>query len=379
MVFSCLLGLAPAILATVLYLLSQRSRFLARLYSPLSLCICTVLLLFVCLCMGLIRQDADQSDGLAFLRNLKQSALLIATVSLFLTVLGMFILQRFKTDAKQLSNLIPTGIFITVLSLLFGSGSLERHQIEVWANSTPVWTAHNREGERKQLPFAVALNRFQIDYHPPVLYIVNSHNGYILPEGRPQYFRLRANSGIPAEGDLLDCHIRILSYLPQARILTENEKTFAEPFDGDGHIPAVLAEISVGGTNRTDTAWLSGGNALQLPTVFEIDPDRILGIGKRAPSGYRADLTIYEIKNDSGMTRLATVRPNHPCRVGNHAIYLKSYKEEYGFWDPYVALEVVKDPWKPVTDLGILLIFIGMLGAWLQNLLASRKTQTLTR
>lgn len=369
------LGLAPALLAAGIYLLSQRSRFLARLYSPLSLCICTSLLLAVCLCMGLVRQDTDQSNGFASLRNLKQSALLIASVLLFLTVLGMFTLHRFKTDAKRLSNLIPAGIFVTVISLLFGSHALERHQIVTWANTAPVWTAYNQEGEAKQLPFAVSLNRFQIDYHPPVLYIVNSHNGYILPENRPQYFRLRTMDGSPEEGDLLDCHIRILSYLPQALIFTENGATFAEPFAGDGHVPAVQAEISVSGTDRTDTAWLACGNTLQLPTVFEIDSDRILGMGKRTPSNYRADLTIYEIKNDSGMTRPVTVRPNHPCRVGRYAIYLKSYKEEYGFWDPYVTLEIVKDPWKPITDLGFLLIFIGLAGAWLQNLFFPRKTQ----
>ncbi len=372
-------GLALTILAAGLYLLSLRNRFLARLYSPLSICVCTLLLLAVCLCMGLIRQDPAQSDGFASLRNIKQSALLIAVVLLFLTVWGMFTLHRFKTDAKRLSNLIPTGIFVTVLSLLFGSHALERHQIVTWANTAPVWTAYNQEGEAKQLPFAVSVNRFQIDYHPPVLYIVNSRNGYILPENRPQYFRLQPAIKNQEEGDILDCHIRILSYFPKAQMITENGTTFAEVFEGDGHVPAVRAEISFVNKKRIDTAWISCGSMLQLPTVFEIDSNRILGMGKRTPSGYRADLTIYEIKNDSGITYPVSVSPNHPCRVGQYAIYLKSYKEDYGFWDPYVTLEVVKDPWKPVTDLGFLLIFIGLAGTWMQNLFCPRKIQPIVR
>ena len=387
MALSLLWGLLPVLLTATLYLLSLRNRFLARLYSPLSLCLCTALLLAVCLAMGLIRQDAGQNDGLAFLRNLKHSVLLIAVLSLFILVLGMFTLHCFHTDAKRLSNLIPAGIWITALSLLFGSQALERYEIQLWRNAAPAYLAYQRDGTEKHLPFALVLTDFKIDYHDPVIYLADSRNGQILPENRPQGFAidsrqwenfLKGKAARP-EKQIADCRIRILDYLPSAYLKEVDRQNVAVPSEQDGAVPAVRIEVEKEGAAQSDTAWIAGSSTLLLPTLFTVDSVRVLGLGQRQPAGYRAGLTIYEIKNDSGRTRQVCVRPNHPCRAGNFAIYLKSFKEEYGFWDPYVTLEVVKDPWQPATHTGILVLFIGLAGAWMQSLFRLRKDQTTTR
>lgn len=369
----------------------SKTSFLKRFYSPFGLCLCLFVVLLACLVQGLIRQEEIPFNEDFFsrigIRSFKDSAFMLSVILLLLVCGGMFCVHRFVHHTRRFSNLIYAGIWLTVFSLLTGSACLERYNMTLWSGFArwQVESADNPQGI-KELPFALQLMDFRIDYHAPTLFMVDTRTGLPLPERRPQSMNVnvaqlekyRAGKANAQEQTIMGHKVRVLDYLPLCVIREDSLGSyFCEPAPIAGNSPAVEVEITDpnGSLHRE---WICAGSKIQIPLFVRVDTNQALCMAKPQVRRYNATLQVYSLDEKGGRLQgqslIDSVGANRPLRVGRYRVYLKSYKEDYGFWDPYVSFELVKDPMEPVTNTGFALIFIGMAGHILQNSLRRRKT-----
>lgn len=364
---------------------SLKTPFLKRFYSPFGLCLCLFVVLLACLVQGLIRQEEIpfHEDFLSRIgmRSFKDSAFMLSVILLLLVCGGMFCVHRFIHHTRRFSNLIYAGIWLTVFSLLTGSACLERYNMTLW-NGFARWQVESSDNAQgiKELPFALQLMDFRIDYHAPTLFVVDTRTGLPLPERHPQSLNVnvaqlekyRAGKADAQEQTIMGHKMRVLDYLPLCVIREDSlGGYFCEPAPIAGNAPAVEVEITdPDGTLHRE--WICAGSKIQIPLFVHVDTNQALCMAKPQVRRYNATLQVHSLNQSF----TDSVGANRPLRVGRYRVYLKSYKEDYGFWDPYVSFELVKDPMEPVTNTGFALIFIGMAGHILQNSLRRRKTAT---
>lgn len=373
---------AIIVLTALLYALSRNQvRFLSRFYSPLGLSLCILLFLVACLIQGLVRQESDPfaADWASRigLRSFKDSAFLLSTLLLLTIDIGMLAIDRLLRRPGRFSSLIPLGIYVSTVTLLVGSAHLERYDMILW-KGPPVWRVSSPASPNgvKELPFAVQLTDFRIDYAAPTLYVVNIRTGMPIPEKHPagisidtgKLARFRTGASQAQQQTIADWDIRILDYIPQAWIREEGRGYACFSSHEEGWAPAVKAEVRSRKDGKTRTEWIFYGSIVQIPLFIRLDSLHALGMGKPQASGYHAGVNIYRMDKGEGEIQNGAIAPNRPLRVGNYRIYLKSYKDTYGFWDPYVTLELVRDPWEPFTRAGLALVLLGILGHFFQNL-----------
>ena len=377
---SIILCIAILLVIGLLYFFSRKSKLLARFCSPLALCITAFLMLASCIILGLVRQDANSAPdllGRLGFRSLKDSPWFISTTLLFLIVLGMFTLERFRTQKRKVTGFLASGIFVTVLGLFMSNITVERY---LWSGlqGSPKWEVieNGTQPATKKLPFAIEVSDYRTDFYPPVIYIVESKTGKVLPIGAPQSLPIdpaqcqayMAGKGPAQEKQIQEWKIKILEYYPQAWVFYDSGQYQAKVSKQVGNAPAAKVELSssISGENRT--TWLSCGSDIQLPAFLRLDSARLIGMEDPVPSRYVAQLKIYEIENEKGVIRTDSVWPNHPLKVDGYAIYLKSLKQTSNFWDRNVQLELVKDPWSPCVYAGLTLILLSLFESLLQAL-----------
>lgn len=379
-----LLGTAALILlVVVLYILSKKYRPIARLYSPLSMGIAGALLLLTCLVMGLVRQEElpGQTGFLTEIgmRSIQDSAWMIGLVLLCMIICGMKGIWELEKHPTRLRYFLWIGIFVTLLGLLMGSYQMERYQMTVWKGN-PSWMTTGKDkrnlGKEKRLPFAIELQDFRIDYHPPRIFAIERYTGMPLPEGKPQSMILDQTGS--QKGSIMDWNIHVTEFLPQAWTLVENGKFFCKPSQAEGNCPAVRVDVK---PTDSDTllvsGWVSSGSMLMNPAYLELEDSILLCMGKLVPENYTATVKVYTMDGEkAGKIITDSIQPNRPLRIYkpltrkslDYQIYLKSYKDSHGFWNPYVDFEIIRDPWRSVVDYGILMILTGLLSLFISGL-----------
>lgn len=380
MIFTLWASLALLVLCGTLYGLSRtRVRLLSGFYSPLGLSLCIFFFLIACLVQGLVRQspgsfDADWASR-AGLRSFKDSIFMLSTLLLLLVCTGMRAMDNFSRKGRWRQGALAAGIFLSLLSLLMGSYALERYPIALW-KGMPQWRTEipGSPGKVKEFPFAMQLEDFQIDYHEPTLYVVDTRTGLPLPEKRPQGLKVdpgrvqdyKQGKGPAQEKEICQWRIRVLDYLPKAWIREQGLSYECFASDEEGWSVAVKVEtLSLKDSSRRQE-WICSGSILQIPLFIRFDSVTALGMGKPQAKDYRATLKLLLMEN-GGHARMAEVSPNHPAKAGAYRIYLKSYKESHGFWDPYVRFELVKDPWEPVSFAGLALVLASLIALALKK------------
>lgn len=372
------------VLIVLLYLLSRKSKVLKLFCTPLAVCITAGLMLITCLILGLISQNPESQDFLSRigLRSFKDSPWFISSTMLFLLVLGMFIIEQYRLHPKNTSPHLFTGIWVVVFGILMSNLSIQRYLWIGWKD-VPKWeaTLQSPDPQSKKLPFAIEVSQYRTDYYPPVIYIVDSKTGRVLPLEKPtsmpidieQYKEYAAGKGSAQQKQIQEWDIKLVEYLPHAWVHFTDGQYSAESTQDEGNAPAAKVEMKSNLTGETKTTWLSCGSALQLPSFLRLDSSRLIGMEDPVPSHFIAHLNLYEIQGDTGIIRLDSVWPNHPIGIDGYDIYLKSVKTEAGLWNPDVQLELVKDPWKPVVYGGLGLILLSLLEMLIKGLFCKKK------
>lgn len=375
------------VLTVLLYLLSSRNKTVKLLCSPLAVGIAAGLMLTVCIILGLAGKPSESQEFLSRigLRSFKDSPWFISCTMLFIIVLGMFIMERRKQNPKSALPHLFTGIWILVLSFLMSNLSIQQYIWTGWTGAPKDQaTSQSGRNQAKKLPFTIEVSRYRADCHPPVIYIVDSRTGKVLPLEAPaslpidpeQYAAYAAGKAQAQQKQIQEWNVKVTEYLPHAWIYHSDNQYTAKASLEEGNAPAAKVELKSSASGETRTTWLSCGSALQIPCFLRIDSTRIIGMEDPVPFHQIAYLNLCKSPKGSGSPKTDSLWHGHPSRMDGYDIYLKDVKTaEAGFWNPDVQLELVRDPWKTGMYAGLAYILLALAGMLIQRLFCHREQE----
>ena len=348
-----LLG-AAMVSGAVVCAIFRESRFVRRFSGvPFAVTLLAAILM-LCLLMGLIpqspaiRPEESLLSGLQRMTSSWPFALLYITLlcALAATLARRLAAFRLRDYAFYLNHV---GIWLILFAAGFGAADFVRCSMWI-ATGASESTGQSRDGREISLPFSVRLNRFEMEEYPPKLYLAHPVTGNYLPEKRPVSFQIEPKI---ARGQLLDWHIRIESYLPDAVLDTTGVfKRVAMP----GSAPAVEVCAIHRRTGEERYGWVFRGNAMQSGTALPLDETTWLVMGAAEARRYLSEV---EIIQPGRLPRSAGIEVNHPLRIGAWRLYQYGYDTQAGRMSRYTVLEAVYDPWGWVVYVGIALLALG--------------------
>ena len=274
----------------------------------------------------------------------------LLSVAFMLMSLGMVTLRKFLPFKGR--NIpffvIHFGLWLAMSTSILGFADRQQAMMHVHKNQL-VWNAETNDDEQIELPFALVLNRFVVEYFPPKLALVNR-------EG--DLYKIPGDELAPVEGDktihLGNYTIHIHKFYADAFMMGD---TIINQLDLPG--TSVAALVSVVG--REGQQWISPGSYMFEGSFMEIHPDTLLVLAEPDASYYGSEVLLYTKSGIAGKEK--TIAVNAPLKAEGWDIYQHSYDSFMGKDSPYSIFMVVRDPWLPVVYAGIFLMMAG--AVWL--------------
>ncbi|MGL4852296.1 MAG: cytochrome c biogenesis protein ResB [Phocaeicola sp.] len=301
------------------------------------------------LIMGLTLQTNGQSNTLLGFDTMTRNWAFIIIYILILVSLGALIVHRLKrfswSDWSFFANHI--GLWLLLAASGLGYADMERYIMHIREGETE-WRVYDEQGEIKELPIAITLNDFDMDYYPPKLAIINKVTGEIMPKGKPQFFQIDKDF---KRGSINGWQIEIEEYIHQA--MRSSDSTYREvPMPGS--TPAVKLKISKEGVTRS--GWVCGGNQAQLFMTLSLDDHSSLVMTVADPRLFLSDIEVY---TQDEKQQKKVIEVNKPLRINSWTIYQYGYDNNAGRLSSYSSLELIYDPWIIPVYIGIVLMMIG--------------------
>ncbi|MGL4908274.1 MAG: cytochrome c biogenesis protein ResB [Bacteroidales bacterium] len=344
--------IALAIITAIIVLLSSLSairktaNILSGIPMSLSLIVSFTLLTII---MGITPQSNHQSHTRLALDAMTKNWAFILIYILLLLSLGTLIARRIKQfrwkDYSFYLNHIGLWIFLVASGL--GYADMERYVMHVQEGETE-WRVFDDEDNMKELPIAITLNDFDMDYYAPKLAIIDKETGDILPHNKPQFLQIDTLSPI---GKLNEWTVEIHQYIHQA--VRSSDSTYrAVPMPGA--TPAVKVTATKGNTKYT--SWICGGNQAQLFMTMPLDEQSSMVMTVADPRVFTSNIAVYTQNEKQAQ---AVIEVNKPLSIDNWTIYQYGYDNEAGRLSSYSSFELVYDPWITPVYLGIIMMMMG--------------------
>ncbi len=289
--------------------------------------------------LGSLPQIGRGEDA-AILQRVMHAPPFVFLMLLLLANLGWGILRHLSAGLRGSSLFLfnHVGVYVVAASALFGSGDVTR--LDIWVREGELaWTG--TEGRnRYEMPFAVHLHRFTIEYFPAQLTLIDSRNGEVLLPAGTDPLTLRQGKGAMLDG---------------YRVVVR-EATSAAPWSvpGDDPIPAANIHVTAPDGN-TGEGWVSCGSSV-MPPVF-------VSVGEVAFAMPVPRVRLYESRftlvPPAGEPIETSVRVNAPYKFEGWWLYQKGYNVEGGPGARYSQIEAVRDPWLPAVYAGLALMAVG--------------------
>lgn len=319
-------------------------------------------LLILIVVMGLTRQadtgaSASAGAGLGFHRMTTAWPFVLLFLY-FLSVLGWATLRRLLRFRWKDTGFVlnHAGLFLTLWAALAGSSDLVRLRMNA-SQGSPQWRATDEAGSLQELPLAIELNRFQIEYYPPKLMLIDNHSGKALPEEQPANW---VAEEVPGSGRLLDWELHATRFLPLAACVMSEDTANFVTYPSEGATLALYVEARNRLNGTAKEGWVSCGNYMFPYVTLQLDEEVSLVMPDPEPRRFASDVVVY---TPDRKQRQAVVEVNKPLTVAGWKIYQLSYDERMGRWSPTSVFELVRDPWLPVVYAGIFMMLAGAL--WL--------------
>ena len=335
-------------LCIVLGLFSKKSKF-ANWLSGLEMSVALIVaLLLLTIIMGLTPQ-ATHSHSLLGFDAMTSSWAFVIIYSLTLLSLGTLTVRRLR--AFRLKDygfyLNHIGLWLLLLCSGLGYSDMERYIMYVREGETE-WRVYDDQNNVKELPIAITLNDFDMDYYPPKLAIIDMENGEVLPNDKPEYFQI--DNDMP-QGEVNGWHIVIEKYIHQA--VRNSDSAYQEVF-----MPGATPAVKVHATkdNITRSGWICGGNQAQLYMTLPLDDQTSLVMTVAEPRKFMSDVVVYTQSEKNISDRIEV---NKPLSVDNWTIYQYGYDNNAGRLSSYSSFELVYDPWVTPVYIGIIMMMLG--------------------
>ena len=302
--------------------------------------------------MALVPQFPDEGSVVNRfgLDNVIFSWYYILSIVFLLFSLGMVILRRIlPLRGRNIAFFINHfGLWLALSSSILGFADRQQATMLVHLNQL-VWDAETRNKESIELPFALQLSRFVVEYYPPKLALVNQ-------EG--DLYEVKGDELAPVEGNKT---IQLGAYTVHVHQFYEDAFMMGDTIINHENLPgtSVAALVSVDG--RSGLHWISPGSYMFEGTWMKLHPDTLLVLADPAASYYGSEVLLYTKSGIAGEERIIAV--NAPLKAEGWDIYQHSYDSFKGKDSPYSVFMVVRDPWLPIVYAGIIMMMAG--AAWL--------------
>lgn len=307
-----------------------------------------VALLLLTIIMGLTPQTIHSHSLLGF-DVMTSSWAFVIIYTFTLLSLGTLIVKRLKLfrlrDYGFYLNHI--GLWLFLLCSGLGYADMERYIMHVREGETE-WRVYDDLNNVKELPVAITLNDFDMDFYPPKLAVINIETGEVLPHGQPEYFQI--DNDVP-QGNLDGWQIVTEKYIHQA--VRNSDSTYHEVFM-PGASPAIKVQATKDGVTRS--GWICGGNQAQLFMTLPLDENSSMVMTVAEPRKFMSDVVVYT-QSEKNLT--ARIEVNKPLSVDNWTIYQYGYDNNAGRLSSYSSFELVYDPWLIPVYIGIIMMMLG--------------------
>jgi len=222
---------------------------------------------FLVLLMGFVKQDVEPRNTISNLLGLTQ---IVKTwpfilINLYLMVLLAVVTLK-RLNPFSLKNvgffLNHFGLFLVLFSTAIGRSDMQRLTMNCFQGQSE-WRAIDEKGKTCELPFAITLQKFNIDeFRPKVSIIDNSTGKIVLHEGKNSYEMLDRSSF-----ELAGYNIVVEQFLESSGKVGEGYFPVNEP----GSAPS--AKIKV--TNKLDkteiSGWICSGSYINQPEALKLN------------------------------------------------------------------------------------------------------------
>lgn len=344
-------ALGIALLSVALGIAANRSAFAGWLCGvPTSVTLISAFALLSVI-MGFTLQTNGSSRSMLGLDVMTRNWAFIFVYILILLSLGGLIVRRLTRlkcrDWGFFLNHIGLWLFFVAAGL--GYADMERYIMHVREGETE-WRVYDEEGNIKELPIAITLNDFDMDYYPPKIAIIDKQTGEIMPKEKPQFFQIDSD---PSQGELNGWKVEVEEYIHQA--VRSSDSTYREA-PMPGATPAVKLKVSKNGV--VHRGWVCGGNQAQLFMTMPLDDYSSVVMTVADPLLFLSDIDVYT-QNQKHATKVIEV--NKPLRINNWTIYQYGYDNNAGRLSSYSSFELVYDSWIVPVYIGILMMMLGSL------------------
>lgn len=235
------------------------------------------------------------------------------------------------------------GILIVLMFASLAAFDLIRTTMYVEKNKV-IWYAFKDNKEVVDLPFAIELKDFRIDYFEPNVQLLKIKN-----ISKNQLDLITQHSITDKNFKLKNIDVTINKVIPYAWFLQDTIVSHYSP----GYTKAVHAIITL--DNKTIDTWLSYPTFAQNARYVRIK-DYIIMLSTPQPKKYVSDVKIYD---KSGKIYDDSILVNHPLDIYGWKIYQKDYEQNLGEFSNISILEVNHDRWLPIIYFGIFMMIVG--------------------
>jgi len=312
------------------------------------------------LLMGFIHQDVHAPADALF-ANIKFSWMYLFAQVYILTTLGLTTIRRFSLRRRNIGFLLNhLGIWLVLAAASFGAGDIERYTLQVQKGNIQ-WIGEDEFGNTHELPVAIALHDFTIDFYPPQAGIWDNEQNILL---KKPSFSLDSKDSV-YEWKEFSFHISQVS--SSAYKMGETYREVAAP----GAVQAAFVEVSAE-NKSSNKGWISTASPLQEPSLLKLSESYELVMKPPKPRLFKSDITVY---TEQGSEVSTSVVVNQPITVDGWKIYQYGYDETMGKYSDISIFELVRDPWLPAIYSGLVLLIGGAVCMFI-NGVGTRKKQS---
>ncbi len=322
---------------------------------PLGICL-TAAVLFLAVLMGLIPQRGGMGHIHGFIGRFGLDAVtsswqFVLCCALLVLSLGTLSFKRlFVWNRKNLFFFINhAGLFLVLLGAGLGAADMRRFVMYVYEHQTQ-WQVFSETQESVDLPVAVTLHDFDMEYYPPKLVLIDRKSGEVFSGGQ-QFYQLEEQGNV--QGRLGEFNIEILTYYHHAVWAGNGEY---REYDMIGASPAAKVRATDLTSGESREGWVTAGNMSQFVSALYLGENLALVMTKPEPKRFVSDITVM---TREGLKIRTDIEVNKPLRLGDWMIYQYGYDDRLGDLSPYSSFELVYDPWLGVVYAGLAMLCLG--------------------
>ncbi|NSW46037.1 MAG: cytochrome c biogenesis protein ResB [Bacteroidales bacterium] len=337
--FNLYVGLLLLVLILLLRIFASKTfiyHWLTSLFTSLA---AILFFFFFIILMGIIPQKHSISfiDRLG-LTSISTSIPFILVYLFLLINLGLVVTKRITNswNKKNVAFILNhLGLWLVLLAGGLGSFDFIRLDMVCRMNST-VWYGYDENEKIYNLPFAVELKKFEIDYYLPKIKLVKkdstAKNGMIVLK--------QAELDTIHTIKLGNYNINIKKYIPYSWWWNDSVFSMKAP----GYIASAYVEVV--SKDSSFNTWLAYPSRMQQGKMQEMKNGNIIILEAPIVKRYKSTITLYT-QNEEKYT--ATIEVNKPLEVMGWKLYLKDYHKELGEYSDYIIIETNKDNWLNVV------------------------------